>query len=58
MQEIIALFIVGIALVIALFYFLRKIKRIKNNDQTCSGCSTSSCEGCAIQKINETKNQK
>jgi hypothetical protein len=58
MQDIIALFIVGIALVIALFYFLRKIKRIKNNEQTCSGCSTNSCDGCAIQKINQAKNKK
>jgi hypothetical protein len=56
MQDIIALFIVGIALVIALFYFLRKIKRIKNNEQTCSGCSTNSCDGCAIQKINQAIN--
>jgi hypothetical protein len=54
-QEIIAYFIIAVAIAVAAIHFYRKYKRIKNNQDACGGCSNSSCDGCAIKKINNAK---
>lgn len=54
-QEIIAYLIIAAALAVAALYFYRKYKRIRNNQDSCGNCSNSSCDGCAIKKINNAK---
>ncbi len=54
-QEIFAYIIIAVAVAVAVVHFYRKYKRIKKNQDTCGSCSNSSCDGCAIKKINNAK---
>lgn len=54
-QEIIAYLIIAVAIAVAAFHFYGKYKRIKKNQDTCGDCNNSSCDGCAIKKINNAK---
>jgi len=54
-QEIITYIIIAIAIAITAIYFYKRYKRIKNNRDSCGSCNDSSCDGCAIKKINNAK---